>query len=161
MEEGKFSLNLNKGDFLLYLLAAALILGVTAFIFMRVRVTQLYQKAKMMTGQEQRQIEIVLNEQNESGESGTATLWEVDGSLIVSLNLTGAPPAEPQPAHIHNGSCEDLGGINYPLTEVTDGVSDTSLEMSLDELLSQNPQAINVHLSVEQANVYVACGDLP
>ena len=161
MEEGKFSLNLSKSDFLLYLLAITLIIGVTAFIFMRVRVTQLYQKAASMVGQETNQIDVILNEQNDSGESGTATLWEVDGQLIVSLNLTGAPESEPQPAHIHTGTCEDIGEINYPLTNVVDGVSDTSLDMSLAELLSRKPQALNVHLSGEQANVYVACGDLP
>lgn len=38
--------------------------------------------------------------------------------------------------------------------------SQTELEVSLLDLEEQMPLAINVHKSVEEASVYVSCGDL-
>lgn len=105
------------------------------------------------------QINISLSEQNESGESGTATLTEVDGKVIVSLDLNGAPDSV-QPAHIHTGSCDNLGGVQNPLTSPVGGASETTLDVTMDDLLSGLPLAINVHKSPEEAGIYVACGDI-
>jgi len=105
------------------------------------------------------QINVLLSEQNESGESGTATLTEVGGKVLVNLDLIGGP-AFAQPAHIHNGSCDNLGGVQNPLTFPEDGTSITTLDLGIDELLTGLPLAINVHKSLEEAATYVACGDI-
>lgn len=106
--------------------------------------------------------EIMVNftEQNDSGEFGTATLKEEDGQVVVTLNLVGAPQNVSQPAHIHNGSCPDVGGVKYPLTNVLNGESETTVNVTFDQLEDELPLAINVHQSVENASVYVACGDI-
>lgn len=106
-------------------------------------------------------ITLELGEQNESGESGMATLTEVDGQLQVVLSMTGFPEDTPQPAHIHEGSCPDVGPVTYPLTNVLNGDSETMLEVTLAQLASEMPLAINVHKSGPEASVYVSCGDLP
>lgn len=101
-----------------------------------------------------------LSEQNESSQSGVATLIQRDGKVVVTLNLTGAPTAVPQPAHIHVGTCPDVGAVAYPLTNVVNGVSETTLEVTMADLAAKQPFGINVHKSVPEASVYVSCGDL-
>lgn len=103
---------------------------------------------------------VTLSEQNDSGQSGTATLSEVDGKVKVTLQMSGAPAGVTQPAHIHEGSCPDVGAVKYPLTSPVDGVSETILDVTLEQLKSELPLGINVHKSATEAAVYVSCGDL-
>jgi len=106
------------------------------------------------------EVTVTLSEQNASGESGTTTMMGVDGKVKVTLNLTGAPDAITQPAHIHVGACPDVGEVKYALTAPVDGVSETMLDASMDQLKSELPLGINVHKSEEEASVYVSCGDI-
>lgn len=105
-------------------------------------------------------VTVELSEQNDSGESGTARLTEVDGKVYVTLSLTGAPADVMQPAHIHVGACPDVGAVKYPLTSPVNGASETVLDVTLDQLSSELPLGINVHKSDTEAKVYVSCGDL-
>lgn len=105
-------------------------------------------------------VTVTLSEQNASGESGIATLVEVDGQAVVILALTGAPEDVVQPAHIHVGSCPDVGAVKYPLTFPVNGRSKTTLDVSLDQLRLEMPLAINVHKSAQEASVYVSCSNL-
>ncbi len=105
------------------------------------------------------EVAVVLPEQNNSGESGSAILTEVDGKVKVMLNMTGAPNVA-QPAHIHVGICPDVGDVKYPLTSVTGGISETTLDVTLDQLRSELPLGINVHKSQAEVSTYVSCGDL-
>jgi hypothetical protein len=105
-------------------------------------------------------VTIQLNEQNGSGQSGTATLNDSSGQLMVTVNLSNGSSV-PQPAHIHQGTCANLNPAPaYPLTSVVDGKSETSLSsVGLSALLG-GQYAINVHKSAAEASVYVACGDI-
>ncbi|MBI2027973.1 MAG: hypothetical protein HYT07_00040 [Candidatus Levybacteria bacterium] len=103
---------------------------------------------------------VALSEQNASGESGTAILMEEDGKVKVTLDLTGTPEAVSQPAHIHVGACPDVGAVKYPLTSSVNGISETTLDVTLDQLRSELPLGINVHKSADEAGVYVSCGNL-
>ena len=106
-----------------------------------------------------RSLSLTLAEQNQSSQSGTANIFEVGDKTKIELTLRNSP-SEPQPAHIHTGSCAELGGVKYPLTFPVNGTSDTTLDVSYDELLAELPLAINVHKSVAEASVYVACADI-
>ncbi len=82
---------------------------------------------------------------------------------------------EVHPAHIHTGTCAELGDVVAPLTDLTDpaaGVertgpasavpvkaSETTVDMSLEEIIDGG-HAINVHLSAEEIGTYIACGDI-
>src|ERR687885_1140038 len=103
---------------------------------------------------------VQFNPQNNSGESGTATLTAQGSQTHVVINLNGAPPSA-QPAHIHQGTCANLNPKpQYPLNDVTNGKSDTTVNASLASLMNGN-SAINVHKSAAEIQTYVACGDIP
>jgi plastocyanin len=99
--------------------------------------------------------------------------------LMVVISMA-APPAwgqeadAPHPAHIHSGTCDNLGDIVAPLgdvTELTAGESfgastailvkesETDVPLPLGDILS-TPHAINVHESAEAIQNYIACGDI-
>jgi hypothetical protein len=107
-------------------------------------------------------VTINLDPQNNSGESGTATLTDLgNGKTQVEVTITGAPAGVVQPMHIHKGTCANLDPKpTYPLTSLTDGKSVTEVDVALADL--QNGDfAINGHKSAQEASVYVFCGNIP
>lgn len=94
-------------------------------------------------------------------QTGTATLTAQDGQTEVVISIDPSPDGAEveQPAHIHEGTCENLGGIVHPLTNVVNGSSTTVVDASLNSLLS-GTFAINVHKSGDELGVYVSCGDI-
>lgn len=105
-------------------------------------------------------VAVQLNEQNNSGEYGNATLKEVDGKVVVTVDVKNAPRGVSQPAHIHVGSCIAIGAVKYPLKNILNGMSETTLNVSMSELSAQGPLALNVHKSTTQSDVYVSCGNV-
>ncbi len=104
-------------------------------------------------------VSVTLAEQNASGQSGTATLTPTgEGQLVVTVELSN-PPENPQPIHIHMGTCEELGEVVYPLSNVEGGSSETTVDASLTELQGGG-FAINAHESEENIQNYVACGPI-
>lgn len=105
-------------------------------------------------------VTINLSSQNNSGISGTASLRQLQGKVAVSLNLTGSPANSSHPAHIHAGSCPEPGLVKYPLVNPVGGKSDTILDISLAQLKTEVPLAINIHASQTEPKTYVSCGNL-
>jgi plastocyanin len=105
------------------------------------------------------------------------------GSMAALAALTLLAPglaaqdeeAEAHPAHIHSGTCAELGDVVVPLTDVahmgdeaeTTGASsaipvktsETVVDMPLQEIIDGG-HAINVHLSADEIDTYIACGDI-
>jgi len=83
--------------------------------------------------------------------------------------------AESHPAHIHSGTCANLGDVVAPLTDVTyignnEGrtgaasaipveSSETVVDMPLQDLIDGD-YAINIHKSADEIDTYIACGDI-
>src|SRR5918995_4605422 len=79
------------------------------------------------------------------------------------------------PAHIHTGTCAELGDVVVPLTDIahiagdagTSGATSaipvkgsvTVVDMPLQEIIDGG-HAINVHLSAEEIDTYIACDDI-
>jgi hypothetical protein len=104
-------------------------------------------------------VTVELAEQNDSGESGTATLAAAGEQTRVVLDLSN-PTSDSQPAHIHRGTCANLDPAPaFPLPNVEDGSSEATVDVTLDELTS-GEYAVNVHQSNDEADVYVSCGDI-
>jgi len=107
----------------------------------------------------QERVTVTMNVQSNSGQSGTATLTAEGNRTRVVVSLSNSP-AGPQPAHIHPGSCATLDPRPaFPLQHVVNGRSETVVEAPLSELAS-GKYAINVHRSLQEAQVYVSCGDI-
>lgn len=101
-----------------------------------------------------------LQEQNNSGITGTVEFSPTsEGTVEVEIELDGSDGG-PHPAHVHPGSCADLDPApKWPLTNVVDGKSKTTIDAELSELTAQE-YAVNVHDSPENADLYVACADV-
>ena len=103
-------------------------------------------------------VTIKLNELNDSGVSGTATLTPMGDQTKVVLKVDGA--TGDHPVHIHFGTCGNLQDIAFPLTNIDkNGISETTVDISLNDLLG-GEYAINAHLSADQISTYVACGEI-
>jgi hypothetical protein len=103
---------------------------------------------------------IDMQEVDESGQSGSADITSDGDQVVVSIEIEAGPDGEPQPAHIHDGTCRDLGDVAYPLEDVVDGVSESSADVSMADIIG-NAYAIAVHLSEDEMDVIVACGTTP
>jgi hypothetical protein len=105
-------------------------------------------------------VTVELHELNDSGLSGEAILTDNgDDTTTVVLNVDG--PAGDNPAHIHEGTCDDLDpNPLFPLKDVdADGHSETVVDVPLADL-EDGEFAINVHKSAAEISVYVTCGDI-
>jgi hypothetical protein len=101
-------------------------------------------------------------------------------TLLVPTGFAQTPVSEADtaqeahPAHIHSGTCDQLGDVVIPLEDVavpTDAVregaeaahdvkiSQTHVDMPLQEIIDGG-HAINVHLSAEEIGTYIACGNI-
>ena len=80
----------------------------------------------------------------------------------------------PRPAHIHTGTCDEVGEVVAPLTDLTGATGDrvgqarraiaaessyTSVPLTLDAILGAD-HVVNVHLSADEIGTYIACGDI-
>jgi hypothetical protein len=101
-----------------------------------------------------------LQEQNDSGITGEVEFSPTsEGDVEVEIEVDGSDGG-PHPAHIHEGTCDDLNpSPAFPLTDVVDGRSETTVDVDISELTAQE-YAVNVHESAENASVYVACADV-
>ena len=107
------------------------------------------------------------------------------GALLLSTSITGptvnaqdatpaATGAAAHPVHIHSGNCDELGEVVAPLTDLTAPEGDragqrnrasqgatsyTSVPLTLEAILAAD-HAINAHLSADQIDVYIACGEI-
>jgi hypothetical protein len=117
-------------------------------------------------------VTIELLEENDSGQSGTATLTDIGlsgTSVVLEVSLSPDAPEEAQPDSINGASCAEvraLGSVEAQdrtvikvLTEVRDGRSETTSASPLDELTTGG-KSINVY---EASHPFppVVCGDIP
>jgi uncharacterized low-complexity protein len=115
--------------------------------------------APRAAAQDVESVDVTMNELNASGVSGSATVAASGEETVVTLALEGATGAHP--AHIHQGTCDTLNpNPEYTLTDVAaDGSSETTVPVALADLLA-GEFAINVHLSADEVETYVACGNI-
>lgn len=107
----------------------------------------------------QDELTVTISELNGSGISGEAYLTDNgDGTTFVEVLVDGATGAHP--IHIHTGTCETLGDVVVPLTDVDEfGESLTEVPMALTDIV-EGGHAINIHLSADEIDTYVACGTI-
>lgn len=116
----------------------------------------------------------------------TFALIVMAAAVIAGPRATSAADEDgaPHPAHIHSGTCTELGDVVYPLTDISaammmDGTpmaamghdmdmsgeaikveaSFTTVPSTLADLLA-SPYAVNIHESAENIGNYIACGNI-
>ena len=105
-------------------------------------------------------VTVKLDAQNDSGQTGTATLTPEGDKTRVVIELSNGPKGVAQPAHIHLGTCDKLDKApKWKLEAVKDGKSVTVIPASLKTILKDRA-AINVHESAAEIQVYVSCGNI-
>jgi len=166
------NINSNRGfaPIIIVIIALLVVGGAGASIYSKNKSKKAAEKAKIALEEEKKKtdnammaktFQFDLAEQNKSGLTGKVVVNEENGKAKVIVNITGKSSGVPMPAHIHLSSCATIGAVKYPLMSVENGASQTTLTVSLSELLSSLPLSVNVHKSAEEPNIYVACGDIP
>jgi len=101
--------------------------------------------------------------------------------FVLSQRGALAQDVASHPAHVHSGTCTELGDVVYPLSDVSESVlvngtpiagavggatdaipvatSGTTIASSLADLMA-SPYAINIHESAENIGNYIACGNI-
>ena len=121
-----------------------------------------------LTGQS---ITYPLNTADVPGISGEITFEErINGFALATIRLDGTPDGGTHPAHIHENSVEEGGGILFTFTPVS-GTSGESRSDTRDGGMDDEPSLtyaeillidgyVNVHLSPEELEVIVAQGNI-
>lgn len=109
-------------------------------------------------------LELALEPRHRSGVTGTARLEPLGAEMLVTLTLDDRVPGTLM-AHIHTGPCRDEPTMENPriwanLTDVTDGRSETTVNVVTLEELQSEPASINVH-DPEHNQRALVCGDIP
>ena len=95
----------------------------------------------------------------DSGQTGTATLTAEGDQTRVVVGVAD-PVSDSQPAHIHDGTCDDLTPEPaFGLPNVVDGMSESTVAEPLEELIDE-PYAINLHMSDSDLTTYTSCGNI-
>lgn len=104
-------------------------------------------------------VTIEFTELNDSGVSGTATLYASGNATIVTLDLDGT--GEDHPAHIHRGACDDIEPEpEYNLQNVGEaGTSTSQVDVPLDQLIDGD-YVIDLHLAANQLGTLIVCGEI-
>lgn len=104
-------------------------------------------------------VTISLKAEAGSGQSGTAKLEDLgNGKTKVTITLTGKVTPTPEPAHFHVGTCAKPGTVIYPLSNVVNGKSETTVDATIADITTKT-SIVNVHKSVTQQGIYIACGE--
>lgn len=98
------------------------------------------------------------------------------GALAAPGTSAQTPTADggsAHPVHVHTGTCAELGDVAVPLNDLVPPaghwtgpesavpvtLSENVIDMPLQEIIDGG-HAINVHLSTEAIDQYIACGDI-
>jgi len=111
----------------------------------------------------------IINSVGSSGVTGTVTFDELDdASVKITVSLTGTSSGNLHPAHIHDNSAAEGGGIAISLTPIDGGTGlsetivtakDDGTSISYSELTGYDGY-VNVHLSADELGTIVGQGDI-
>jgi len=106
-----------------------------------------------------RRLELEVEEFNDSGVSGTATLIETGDQTIVQLDLEDT--GENHPAYIHPGSCDNLQPEPAFLLQNVgpDGQSTSVVDASLEDLIAGD-FAVNLRIAPNELGTIIVCADI-
>ena len=99
---------------------------------------------------------------DDSGVTGTATLTQTDDGLVVVVTVDGGLEEGSHANHVHEGTCDDIGGIGEALDNLEAGAdgsapaTTTTTDAELSHLIEEG-HSVAVH-SLD--GTIIACGDI-
>lgn len=115
-------------------------------------------------------VTIAMLQQNNSGQDGTATLTETADGVRVRVVVKRSTVEGSQTSHVHDGRCDNVGGITAGLPPISDKAEAPELDggqivfdnvltaRKLSDLRDGN-HVINVH-DARDNSLYVSCGEI-
>lgn len=105
-------------------------------------------------------VDVTLAPRNQSGVEGTARLHHHADTLHATVRLSGLSSGESYPVHIHQGTCQEGGGVAVGLSSVnaTDGTGTSETSVPASELSMDASYFVQAHLP---DGTPAACGDVP
>lgn len=102
-----------------------------------------------------------------------ALLLAMGGTFLLTAPGLAQDGSPPRPSHVHSGDCDEPGPVVQGLTALTVPTGPTAgndeavlaeaafstIPLTLDEMLASD-HSLKVHLSAEQIDVYLVCGDI-
>jgi hypothetical protein len=142
------------------------------------RATGLALGALLLLGCGPRELRVTMNDDNHSGQEGFAVITQLAQGLRIEVETSFPDIDAPQPAHIHTGTCGEVGDKVFGLTApvaiagkpgrfgsvtVIDAANLESQKvdqkyLKLEALLA-SPHLINVH-DARDTGIYVSCGEI-
>lgn len=102
-----------------------------------------------------------MGQQHSSKQTGTVSIKNVGGGVLVAVTLSNEPKGASEPSHIHKGTCAKLNPAPWkPLHDIVNGKSTTVVKGITVAELKKAHYAVNVHKSAADLATYVSCGDL-
>jgi hypothetical protein len=108
----------------------------------------------------QQAVTVTLGPGRDASQPGTAVLTARGNQTEVVINIAPGAAGVAQPVHIHEGACPGVGAVKFPLTNIVDGKSTTTVDSPLSGLQTGS-FSINAHRSQAEVAVYTACGNIP
>jgi hypothetical protein len=96
-------------------------------------------------------------------QAGSVTITPQGNTTLVSVTMTQPSPGGAtavQPNHFHAGACPGVGAVVFPLTNLTNGKGETTINASWADIQAK-AGSVNVHKSTTEGGVYTACVNLP
>lgn len=125
----------------------------------------------MLTGASaQESVDVAIDELNESGVAGSATVEDVDGTAEVTVDVSGLDPESSHVNHIHEGTgcgSGEYAGIVMELTNVDaddagGGSATTSTDLAFSDVANgQHVIVIHAGATLEEDPTPIACGPIP
>lgn len=103
---------------------------------------------------------VYLKPMGNSKQTGSASLIDKNGKVIIGISTTGEPKNVVQMANIYSGTCESLANVKYPLNNIVNGSSQTTLETTLLNLQNSGQLAININKTQGDNKSSVSCANL-
>jgi LPXTG-motif cell wall-anchored protein len=105
-------------------------------------------------------VRLALGPGRDATQAGYVEFMAMGNQTKVNIVAQSGGAGVQQPAHIHVGTCPGVGAVAFPLSNVVDGLSETTVNASW-ATIQATQHSVNTHKSAAEVAVYTACVNIP